>query len=155
MGQLILQTGGRAGRTDKPGTVLIQTHQPDHPLLTCLLQKGYPAFAEALLAERQSAMLPPFSYFALLRAEAPRMETALHFLETIKNCREMTQVHLLGPIPAPMPRRAARHRAQLLLQSQSRPALHALLKILMPQIETLRTGHALRWSLDVDPMEMI
>ncbi len=154
MGQLILQTGGRAGRTDKTGTVLIQTHQPDTRFSPAFYRKAILPL-QKLLAERQSAMLPPFSYFALLRAEAPRMETALHFLETIKNCREMTQVHLLGPIPAPMPRRAARHRAQLLLQSQSRPALHALLKILMPQIETLRTGHALRWSLDVDPMEMI
>ncbi len=155
MGQFILQAGGRAGRADKPGTVMIQTHQPDHPLLSHLLQDSYAAFATALLSERAAATLPPFTHFALFRAEALHMEKALTFLETIKNLQQTPHVHLLGPIPAPMPRRAGRYRAQLLLQSHSRPALQAFLTQLTPRIETLPTGRYVRWSLDVDPLEIL
>lgn len=72
--QLIIQVAGRAGRAEQEGRVLIQTHLPEHPLILQLMDKGYLAFAKHNLEERKEASLPPFSYFALLRAEAYKQE---------------------------------------------------------------------------------
>lgn len=157
MAQLILQVAGRAGRAEKPGEVIIQTHHPDHPLLQLLVERGYGAFAEAALAERQMAQLPPYAYLALLRAEAPDAAAPQAFLEDAQVLAEQCGepgVALLGPVPAPMERRAGRYRAQLLLQSQSRAALHHLLGQWLPLLEASKAGRKVRWSLDVDPMEM-
>jgi primosomal protein N' (replication factor Y) len=85
--QLITQVAGRAGRAEKEGLVLIQTHQPEHPLLMQLLQTGYSGFAEAALPERQAIGLPPYGYLALLRAESNYPETALEFLTQAINLR--------------------------------------------------------------------
>ncbi len=157
MAQLITQVAGRAGRAERPGQVLIQTHHPDHPLLQLLLREGYAAFACAALEERQQANLPPFSYLALLRAEAVDGELPLRFLRQARELAEALQVHgvqLLGPIPAPMERRAGRVRAQLLLQANRRADLHRLLGPWLQKLETDKLGRKVRWSIDVDPQEM-
>jgi len=157
MAQLITQVAGRAGRAERPGQVLIQTHHPDHPLLQLLLREGYAAFARAALEERQQANLPPFSYLALLRAEAVDSELPLHFLHQARELAEALQprgVQLLGPIPAPMERRAGRVRAQLLLQANRRADLHRLLGPWAQRLETDKLGRKVRWSIDVDPQEM-
>ncbi len=157
MAQLILQVAGRAGRAEKPGEVVIQTHHPDHPLLRLLVEQGYGAFAAEALAERQLAQLPPYAHLVLLRAEAPVAAAPQTFLEEARvlaqQCGEPA-VALLGPVPAPMERRAGRYRFQLLLQSQSRAALHRLLDRWLPLLEASKMGRKVRWSLDVDPMEM-
>ncbi len=155
--QLIMQVTGRAGRAERPGRVVLQTRHPDHPLLQGLLRGGYLAFAEAALAERRAAELPPYSHLALLRAEAPVPTTATEFLI---QCRALAQdlaepgVQLLGPVPAPMERRAGRYRAQLLVQSARRPQLHRLLASWVSVLRTLPRRGGLRWSLDVDPQEL-
>lgn len=156
MAQLILQVAGRAGRSDKPGTVIIQTHQPDHPLLRVLVTRGYPAFAEAALAERLAALLPPFACQALLRAEAAAADQATAFLKLGLALAEPIAegVELLGPAPAPMERRAGRYRAQLLLQASHRQTLHRFLDLWTPQLWAQRANRRVRWSLDVDPMEL-
>jgi len=157
MAQLILQVAGRAGRAERPGEVLIQTHHPDHPLLRLLIEQGYGAFAAAALEERRQAELPPYSFLALLRAEAPAAAVPLAFLEEARLLAEGLQpagVMLLGPVPAPMERRAGRYRAQLLLQAASRAALHRLLERWLPLLEESKAGRKARWSLDVDPGEM-
>lgn len=157
MAQLILQVAGRAGRAERPGEVLIQTHHPDHPLLRLLIEQGYGAFAAAALDERRQAELPPYSFLALLRAEAPGAAVPLAFLEEARQLAEGLQpagVMLLGPVPAPMERRAGRYRAQLLLQAGNRAALHRLLDRWLPLLEEAKTGRKVRWSLDVDPGEM-
>lgn len=155
MGQLMLQVAGRAGRAEKQGTVMIQTHQPDHPLLHLLIEQGYAAFADALLAERQQTGLPPFSFFSLFRAEAHRMEAALAFLEDVnQRLKHHKALSVMGPISAPMAKRAGKHRCQLLLQSRHRPALQQALTLAMPEIESLPSGRKVRWSVDVDPLEM-
>ncbi|MCP4995063.1 MAG: primosomal protein N', partial [Gammaproteobacteria bacterium] len=157
MAQLILQVAGRAGRAEKPGVVVIQTHHPNHPLLQTLVTQGYPAFAEAALVERGQTELPPISYQALLRADALRPEPPQDFLqqalvlgETLK-----TSVQLLGPVPAPMERRAGRHRAQLLVQASSRQILHNFLNHWVEQLVALKASRKVRWSLDVDPMDLL
>jgi primosomal protein N' (replication factor Y) (superfamily II helicase) len=157
MGQLLLQVSGRAGRVEKAGKVIIQTHHPHHPLLQQLLQQSYQHFATTLLNERAAASLPPYTFFALFRAEAHRVDYVQNFLQQVKKLLPMknNKLQLLGPFSASMPRRAGRHRMQLLVQAEQRPLLQKFLKELMPQIEKISTKHRVRWSLDVDPLEML
>jgi primosomal protein N' (replication factor Y) len=156
MGQLVLQVAGRAGRATRPGTVMIQTHHPDQPFLQQLLGENYLKFAKNLLQEREQAALPPYTFLALFRAEAHSMQQALDFLREVKDLTAEFRhdVPVWGPVPAPMPRRAGRFRVQLLLQSAKRPMLQHYLKLLLPAIEKIPGRHQVRWSLDVDPLEM-
>ena len=157
MGQLILQVAGRAGRAERPGEVVIQTHHPDNPLLQTLISQDYHRFADTLSKEREQTQLPPYSHLALLRAEAVSAEMPLQFLQQAKQLAEqfkVNQVMLLGPVPAPMERRAGRLRAQLLLQAASRSDLQLLLTPWLTQLEALPLARKVRWSIDVDPMEM-
>ena len=157
LAQMIVQVSGRAGRAEKPGTVILQTRHPEHPLLTTLLREGYNGFARQALAERKAAMLPPFSYQALLRVQAADIQKARAFLETVKQKGEMVDTHrpqVLGPVPAPMIRRAGVYRYQLLLQDTQRQALQQFLDRLVPEIDKIRKEKNLRWSIDVDPVDL-
>ncbi|MCB1760805.1 MAG: primosomal protein N' [Gammaproteobacteria bacterium] len=156
MAQLLVQVAGRAGRADKPGRVQVQTRHPDHPLLQTLLRAGYGEFARAGLLERRAVQLPPYSFQALLRAEAHRAEAAIGFLDdataaaTAVGCDAVT---LWGPVPAPMERRAGRYRYQLLLQAAQRRTLQDLLAQWVPVLARLTSARRVRWSIDVDPQE--
>ncbi|GAB6047876.1 primosomal protein N' [Methyloparacoccus murrellii] len=155
--QLILQVAGRAGRESRPGTVILQTRHPAHPLLLALVQEGYPAFARACLAERQAAGLPPYAYQALWRADARDSTLARQFLEAIAaRAREQTGqvLQTLGPAPAPLARRGNRHRWQLLLQAEQRRTLHGLLDCLVAEAPGLASARGVRWSVDVDPIDL-
>jgi primosomal protein N' (replication factor Y) len=157
LAQLIVQVSGRAGREQKQGNVLLQTHQPNHSLLNELLREGYAKFAQSELLARKTAMLPPFSYQALLRAHAEKEELPQQFLESVAELARslnVQQVEILGSIPAPMARRAGQYRFQLLFQHSSRAALQQLLKQLVPQIQTLKLANKVRWSIDVDPVDL-
>jgi primosomal protein N' (replication factor Y) len=154
MGQLVLQVAGRAGRKEKLGKVIIQTRHADHPLLFQLLQKNYATFSQTILDERKQAKLPPYVFFALFRAEAHNLDYATDFLRQIKNHINEKNIDVVGPLAAPMPRRAGKHRVQLLLQCKQRPHLQQLLKNLLPCIEEIPDKHRVRWSLDVDPLEV-
>ena len=161
--QLVTQVAGRAGRVDKPGQVLIQTQQADHPFLNRLISKGYHEVALQELKQRELAGWPPFVYLAMLRAESPHMEQSLAFLEesadSARNLINGTdQTHadlaLMGPVPAPMEKRAGRYRAQLLLQSRNRKYLQQILGQWILLLESSKSGKKVRWSLDVDPVEI-
>jgi primosomal protein N' (replication factor Y) len=161
MSQLITQVAGRAGRAEKPGQVLIQTHMAEHPLLINLTEHGYGAIAELELDARGKAGLPPFSFIALLRAEANNASIANEFLESACTLAEnlsdqlgLTTLDMLGPVPSPMERRAGRYRAQLLVQASQRSTLHQLLHHWLPQLESHPLGRKVRWSIDVDPLDM-
>lgn len=161
MAQLITQVAGRAGRAEKPGQVLIQTHMAEHPLLLDLTERGYGAIAERELAAREASHLPPFSFLALLRAEANQAALANQFLEeacaaaeALREHPSLTAVELLGPVPSPMERRAGRFRAQLLVQAEQRSTLHQLLHLWLPLLEQHPLARRVRWSLDVDPLDM-
>jgi primosomal protein N' (replication factor Y) len=109
------------------------------------------------MAERQAANLPPFSHLALLRAEAVDPRAPLQFLEEARSqtaSLDCTGIELYGPFPAPMERRAGRSRAQLLLQAGSRASLQKILAPWLLRLETLKSGRKVRWSIDVDPLEM-
>ncbi len=157
MAQLIIQVAGRAGRAEKPGEVMIQTHHPDHPLLRQLVESGYPAFAQSALEERQETLLPPYASMALLRAEATSAEQPKAFLDAARTLAEPSQsatLQLWGPVAAPMERRAGRYRAQLLVQAGHRNELQQLLRQWIPRFEAIRDSRRVRWSIDVDPVDM-
>jgi len=157
LAQQIVQVAGRAGRGDRPGEVLIQSAYPQHPLLQCLIAEGYEGFALRALEERRAAGWPPYSHLALLRADgAARAEVHGFLRDALAAAPELPAagLRLLGPAPAAMERRAARYRAQLLLESPARATLQRFLSAWLPRIEALRASRRLRWSVDVDPIEV-
>lgn len=157
LAQTIVQVAGRAGRAERAGEVLIQTEFPDHPLLKLLLQGGYDAFATGALAEREHSRWPPFARIALIRAEANTLTEPMQFLDqALAAGKSLTggDVRLLGPAPAVMERRAGKHRAQLLVQSSSHTPLQRFLHAWIPRIEALPSAKRVRWSIDVDPVEL-
>jgi primosomal protein N' (replication factor Y) len=127
-------------------------------LLQSLLREGYPGFAEVALAEREAACLPPFSFLALLRADAPAPELPMDFLRHARALAERwrgKRVELLGPVPAPLERRAGRYRAQLLVECEDRPLLKRFLDPWVTALRALPRPGGLRWSVDVDPLDML
>ena len=153
--QLIVQVSGRAGRAHKPGEVWLQTHHPDHPLLRDLIRHGYAQVAQELLKERRLAGLPPYAHLALLRAEAKTQANVDEFLATAANLAADPQgVSLLGPMPAPMPRRAGMLRGQLLVSADERARLHAFLPGWLTLVRESPHARRVRWSLDVDPLDL-
>jgi len=153
--QTIIQVAGRAGRGTKPGEVLIQTEYPEHPLLQSLLKDGYDGFARAALAERAAAHWPPFAHVVALRASATALAPAVDFLREARQLAgRVKDLKLLGPAPAAMTRRAARYHAQLLIEAPERAPLHRLLTAWLPRVEGIKTPRDLRWSLDVDPLDL-
>ena len=158
MAQLLLQVAGRAGRGDRAGRVLLQTHNPEHPLLRVLVLQGYRKFCAEALAERHGARLPPFASLALVRAEAQQRDAPQSFLRDAEACataRPHPGVSVLGPVPSPMERRAGRYRAQLLVDATSRGALQRFLPGWIAELESLPSARRVRWSIDVDPQEMV
>jgi primosomal protein N' (replication factor Y) len=156
LAQLVTQVSGRAGRAEKAGEVLIQTHHPDHPLLQTLLHKGYLSFAEEALKERQAAGLPPVRHLTILRCESVEPKAAQLFLNhAIEQAQrvEKNDVDIFGPIPAPMERRAGRFRYQIMLQSDHRKSLRQFLSWWAPQLQRLNSARKVRWSIDVDPYD--
>ncbi len=154
LAQTIVQVAGRAGRGDRRGEVLIQTEYPEHPLLRGLLEGGYEAFANAALAERESAAWPPFARLTALRASALQADWATDFLAAARRAAPKANVRLLGPAPAAMAKRAGRFHAQLLVESGDRAALHRFLDRWVPAVEALPEVRRVRWALDVDPLEL-
>lgn len=157
LAQLIVQVAGRAGRADQAGRVILQTRHPQHPLLDTLLNQGYRAFVQSALNERRQAGLPPFGHQALFRVQAGKAEAPQQFLQAV--CQTIAglnsaKVQVLGPVTAPMARRAGLFRFQLLLQSPQRKELHHLLDRLLPAIYALKESKKVRWSLDVDPLDL-
>jgi primosomal protein N' (replication factor Y) len=152
----LMQVGGRSGRHDLPGEVLIQTEYPTHPLYRALVEHDYNAFARNQLDERQMAGFPPFSYQALLRAEAKDMSQSLAFLAAARDAAlplAGETVALYDPVPMRMARLKNLDRAQLLVESHSRPALQSFLANWDAALYELKAPRELRWHLDVDPAE--
>jgi primosomal protein N' (replication factor Y) len=156
LAQTILQVAGRAGRADRPGEVVIQTHFPDHPLLTCLLAGDYGAFASLALIERREAQWPPFAHLAVWHAEAARREAALALLEDVRRTAtaEPSPVAVLGPAALSMERKDGRYRAQLLFRCAERAPLHRLVERALLAARDSPAARRARWSVDIDPLEV-
>ncbi|MFC0350477.1 primosomal protein N' [Undibacterium danionis] len=156
----LMQVAGRAGRAGQreggnPSEVLIQTRYPDHPLYHALMAHEYPRFADDLLEERQQAAMPPFIYQALLRAEARELETAIAFLQTASQCEPVhahAGITMNDPIPMTMVRVHNVERAQLLVESNSRPALQAFLKNWIAELRSMKVR--VKWGVEIDPVDI-
>lgn len=157
LAQSIVQVAGRAGRVNRAGEVLIQTAFPEHVFWQTLMDGGYPQISDEALAEREVTRWPPFTRLALIRAAAHKHADAIRFLElaqrTIVDSADAS-LRVLGPVDAPMARKAGRYRAQLLLQSSHRRSLHQVLSSLRPLLEQHPISRKVRWSIDVDPIEL-
>jgi primosomal protein N' (replication factor Y) len=116
------------------------------------MRHDYDRFATELLDERHQAALPPYMYQALLRAEAPELATAIEFLEVARDALPSDAITINDPIPMTMTRVHNVERAQLLVESSSRPALQAFLTAWVEILRATRTR--VRWSLEVDPLDI-
>lgn len=155
LAQLVVQVAGRAGRGSRPGRVLLQTHQPEHPLLQAVLRGGYRAALTHERHERRLAGFPPFGALALLRSEAAQAAAATALLQRAAALTPAAPgVELSAPMPAPLSRRAGLFRMQLWLQAAERGALHADLAARMAALHGLSATGGARWSLDVDPDDL-
>ena len=161
LAQLLVQTAGRAGRAQIPGTAVIQTYQADHPTINILVNKGYNAFAQQELTSRQRSGLPPTGHMALFHAQAKDAAQAFTLLnwlgQQVQNpaLQPLTKSLLMfGPMPAFMARRAHYYRAQLQLQHPNRIQLQQLLQQLCHLLDHHPAARKIRWSLDIDPQEL-
>ncbi|MBC7861182.1 MAG: primosomal protein N' [Burkholderiaceae bacterium] len=153
----LMQVAGRAGRAARTeggsvSEVLIQTRYPTHALYAAVVGHDYDQFAGSLLEERRQALLPPYLFQALLRAEAPKLAAAIEFLELAKSYADYPGITVNDPIPMSMTRVYNVDRAQLLLESSSRPAMQAFLKEWLATLRELKSR--VKWSLEVDPLDI-
>lgn len=155
----LVQVSGRAGRHSQGAQVLIQTDYPDQPVFQSLLQHDYEGYAASLLAERQAVGLPPYVHQALLICEAKDIDAAISFLGRAGRLPELDptnyptagQVNIYDPVPLRVLRVANVERAQLLIDSYSRPALQAFLQVWSRALPNLARKHRVRHTLEVDP----
>ena len=152
--QLLVQVAGRAGRGDKPGRVVVQTRQPDSPIIRCALRHDVAAFLAYEKLQREELEYPPYSRLALVRFEG--LEESIVAAEA-KRVAQLTklslagQVHLTGPAPAPIARIRNRWRYRFLLKSADRQRLReALLRVHRTEVD-----RRVRVIIDVDPMNML
>jgi primosomal protein N' (replication factor Y) len=153
----LTQVAGRAGRADLPGRVLIQTRFAKHPLYQAVAAQDHSRFAAMALTERRDARLPPFTFLALLRAEA-KTETALHeFLMAATGCARSLQpessLQVWDPVAAPLSRKAGWERRQMMVQADSRNELQRFLSKWLPMLRA-RDARGVKWVIDVDPLEV-
>ncbi|CAM3826980.1 primosomal protein N' [Bordetella tumulicola] len=156
----LMQVAGRAGRHVGEGEVLIQTGYPEQTVYQALLRHDYAGFARHALEERETTSLPPFAYQALLTAEARELAQAVAFLQEARDLAEQggfsgtSSLTLYDPVPLRVVRVANIERAQLLLESTSRPALQAFLTEWSAHLPALASQSRIRWQLEVDPLEI-
>tara|TARA_E500000331_G_scaffold138353_2_gene135096 strand:+ start:28481 stop:30691 length:2211 start_codon:yes stop_codon:yes gene_type:complete len=156
LAQTLVQVSGRAGRRDIPGEVYIQTHFPEHPLISSLMNDNYEEFERESLARRRESRWPPFNYMIIFRAKSFDKHKLFSFLEKISKIskEKNLKVRILGPAPAMIERRFNKFHAQLLFQSEKRNLLHILIKELISEIEKFKKNGQIQWNIDVDPLEL-
>lgn len=153
----LVQVAGRAGRADLRGRVLIQTRFATHPIYQAVAAQDHARYAEIALAERKTARLPPYTFLALLRAEA-KSEEALsvfmaHAVDTARQFPPPPSLHVWDPVPAPLSRKAGFQRQQLMVQADSRLELQQFLTMWLPKVREYES-RAVKWAIDVDPQEV-
>lgn len=157
-GQLITQVAGRAGREDHQGKVIIQTHNPEHPMLDLLIQQGFTRFAKTLLQMREAAYLPPYWHLTTLKAESKRAENAIQCLKVASSFVQRrpefaAQGQLIGPIPAAIERVNERFRFLLHIKTQNRRTMHVLLNELIQEMDNHPISKRCKWVVDVDSVQ--
>ena len=150
MGQLVTQVSGRSGRGELSGEVLLQTAYPNHPWLQQLLTEGYGPFALSLLQERLEASLPPHTAMAVVHASARQATFPFQFLTV----PPLPALQIIGPLPSPLPKKAGLYRAQLIILADNRTTLQKGVDVLMRRLKESHLSKKVRWSLDVDPLDL-
>lgn len=157
--QLLVQVGGRAGRGERPGQVILQTYQPDHPAVRFACTHDYHGFCQSEMEAREELGFPPFGRLVAVRVDAGDLTQAeraardlADFASGLPQLRER-KVALLGPAPAPIERLRGRYRQRLLLKSGDRNALRAAAVALAARID--EGVPPARASIDVDPVAML
>jgi primosomal protein N' (replication factor Y) len=157
--QILVQVAGRAGRSDRPGTVIIQTRDPEHPAIVFASRHDVRGFLEREIADREELDYPPFARWAMIRIDGPDEARARAAAERVADAASHTrpvssgEVEVRGPRPAPLSRLQGRYRFQVILRSKERRPLRASLLALLPLREKL--GSAIRMVIDVDPVKMM
>ena len=157
LAQSIVQVAGRAGREEKPGQVLIQTAFPEHRFWQRLMEAGYAGVAADALAERRVSGWPPYTRLALLRASAHQRHDAIACLDAARSAAvamNLPALRVLGPVDAPLMKKAGRYRVQLLFESDDRASLHRALGHVRQALEDRPEARRARWSIDVDPVQL-
>jgi primosomal protein N' (replication factor Y) (superfamily II helicase) len=154
---LLMQAAGRAGRDAQLGStqMWVQSRYPDHPLFKYLARHDYVGFATQELSARSTAMLPPFSYQALLRAEARSQEAAQAFLASAQEAAQALlpeSVTVYPPLPMSLQRVADVERAQMLIEGHLRPELQRFLASWLQALRQSKPKGLIRFALDVDPI---
>lgn len=155
LAQMIVQVAGRAGRAEKSGEVIVQTRQPFHWLFDAILAGNYDTFLTQGLAEREQAMLPPYTQTALIRAEAVNRDMPFNFLaKIVKHVKSTVEgVSLFGPIPSQLERRAGKFRAEIMLIAETHQKIAAAMTNSIDCALKLPERNKVRWSVDIDPQE--
>ena len=159
IGQLLIQVAGRSGRGKLKGEVIVQTHQPEHPVLDQLFNQGYRPLALQLLQQRQQGLLPPYRPLAVIRAESTYPNQAMDLLNLARKLCDQQRgiepdIQCLGPLPALMEKRAGRFRFILQVTASQRGQLQRCLSAVATQLDNEKLAQKVRWSIDVDTQEL-
>ncbi|RFC68534.1 MULTISPECIES: primosomal protein N' [Mesorhizobium] len=152
--QLLSQVTGRAGRTGKKSRGLIQTYQPDHPVMRAIVSGDSSAFYEREIAERERAALPPFGRLAAIIVSADsRADAEGHARGLRRAAPDSPDIHVLGPAEAPLALVAGRHRFRLLIHGGRRSDIQTFLRAMLASGPKLRGS--VRIQVDVDPQSFL
>ena len=155
--QTFIQVSGRAGRRREVGEVFLQTYNPKNPLLNTIISQDYNAFFSEAVLDRKIPLWPPYSHLAVLHAKSTQKNSVfnfLNYLEKAGNNINLGKTMLLGPVPSPIEKKAGKHRGQLLLLNTNRKELHQSLDRLCGMIKNTKISSKIKWSLDVDPIDL-
>jgi primosomal protein N' (replication factor Y) (superfamily II helicase) len=153
--QLMTQVSGRSGRSQLKGSVLIQTHLPDHPFWSTWLKGGYQAVSKEILDSREQTKLPPFHHICLIKMDYSSPQLPISLLEQVHTWLSdiHPQLDILGPFPANLTKRANRFRFLLQIKHSSRKTIHSTTIQVIKFLETHKPAQKTRWNIDIDPQE--
>jgi primosomal protein N' (replication factor Y) len=152
--QLLSQVTGRAGRTGKKSLGLLQTFQPEHPVMRAIVSGDAEAFYEREVAERERAALPPFGRLAgVIVSAATRAEAEAHARGLRRAAPQAADLFVLGPAEAPLSLIGGRHRFRLLVQGERRADMQGFIRTMLAEGPKLRGS--VRVQVDIDPQSFL
>lgn len=154
LSQMLIQVAGRSGRGNRPGQILVETSQPDHPVLEQLCLLDYDQVSRKLLQIRKQHGLPPVGYSAALHASSTDLKLVNQFMASLESSLKSAAVEYIGPMPSIIERKAGRYRYQIRFFAKTRSKLHSELAKLENRITQLKGFSKIRWAIDIDPLTM-